>query len=76
MSPMLTHISSTLSLFKDKISKEMFDMTMTEAKIRGLCVSCKKDIKQMELCSRDRKEWSISALCPTCFDEMTESKED
>ena len=70
----------------DGLSKELFNLTPSEALQQGICISCKKPI----FCSEGEKaekeghiysvagqnEYRITALCEYCFDKAFEVPED
>ena len=60
---------NALQELKDSSARMAFGMTSASARDRGICLMCKK---KPDLTKRiDRDEYAISALCGTCFDEIT-----
>jgi hypothetical protein len=58
----------SLQAFKDKMAKDLYGITLTEAHSKKICVDCKSEMWMMEhLTEIDIKEWKISGLCPKCF---------
>jgi len=58
--------------FIDKYSRDHFKMSQSEARARGCCVFCKREI-DVKTEFRDvlsRKEWDISQLCQACQDDV------
>ena len=64
-------MQATLQAFSQKISKDIFGMTLKEAHEKNLCISCKSSIESQDLEPIDADEYRISGLCPTCFDRIT-----
>ena len=58
-----------LQKLKDKLSKE-YNMTVSEAINRGICISCKEDWRNKYYSDAGRREYKISGLCEICFDNM------
>lgn len=59
--------------FSEELAKEAYNMTASEAWIKGICVRCKKP---PTFYSEDgRKEYRISALCEPCYDKIMEEPE-
>lgn len=56
---------------KDRVSLGLFNMTLTEAHKKGICLSCKKSVlmagRISDLSEIDLREWKISGLCPKCW---------
>lgn len=52
----------------DVLSKKLFGRTRAEAHAAGVCIRCGKPPGSLE--EADAREYSISALCPTCWDEI------
>lgn len=49
-----------------------FGMTAKQAKEQGICISCKRSIEDIDMTDpMDHNEYSISALCPECFEDIT-----
>lgn len=61
--------------FLDRIAKIAdFALTRDEAREQGCCVRCMDPITR-EWTDHDLREWAISLLCGSCFDEATEDAE-
>jgi hypothetical protein len=59
----------------DALAVSLFGMTTGEAIDAGICVQCKRDIVSDLLFVWDMqsvKEWTISAICPECWEAMFE----
>ena len=64
--------------FKDKICKEIYGITLTEAHAESICVCCHKPVVIENLLPLDKQEYLISGLCPTGWEKTfpsTESEE-
>lgn len=72
----MTKIAQPLQRIVDNLSKSVFGITMTEAKDQNICIRCKEGIVGLLLSDLDLKEYIKSALCPKCFDSITNPKED
>jgi len=64
-------MADDLETIKDAFAKRMFGMTASEARARRVCISCKKSIDERIMRPIDVAEYRISALCPSCFEEIT-----
>ena len=53
--------------FKDRLAMDLYGMTLTEARAKGICVACKKSMDDIPTKEIDIREWGISGLCPNCF---------
>ena len=58
------------SLFLDRLAKGVFDMTAAQAFDQSICIRCKENVDVRGLEYIDRREYAISAICPTCFDAI------
>ena len=68
------------------LSKELFNLTPSEAIQQGICVSCKKPVFYSESWKAEKEghiyscagqaEYGITALCEYCFDKVFEIHED
>lgn len=58
----------------DRLTLERYDITLTEAHERGVCVKCKKSA--LERCSTDlgKQEYTISGFCEICFDGLMDEE--
>jgi len=52
-----------------------FRLTPTEAHKRLVCVRCERNIGS-KWTREDLAEWALSALCPTCWDEIMVAPEE
>ena len=62
--------SKEIQSFLDNFAKKAFGRSSTEAKERGVCVTCGNKIKMEDF--KDRisiKEYEISGLCQKCQDD-------
>lgn len=55
--------------FLDKVTKDMFGQTRTEAKSGNTCVSCGKPATKF-VDKLSEKEYSISGLCQICQNQI------
>lgn len=63
-------MNNLLQDLKDYMSKNLYGMTVSEARSKGICIECKKPA--LERCYSDagRSLYNMSGLCEVCFDEM------
>ena len=54
--------------FKDRIAQELYGITITEAKEKGICLSCKEEAIPKCYSKEGKSEYLISGLCEKCFD--------
>jgi hypothetical protein len=61
----------------DVLARSMFGISATDAIAQRICINCKSDIagEYQSWGHDDIDEYVISALCPTCFDTMTQLEE-
>jgi len=57
--------------FKDDLAMSAFGMTRGEAIKKAICVSCKRKVELPMEKEIDAHEYYISALCPDCWEEIT-----
>lgn len=70
----------SLQEFKDKLAKDLFGKTSTEAQSIACCISCKQPIFQGSkgdgpgciYSPEGNREYFISGMCEHCFDSMWE----
>jgi hypothetical protein len=71
-------VMNFLDKMLDELAAEQFGMTLTEAREKRVCISCKESIYNEDgITSNDKlfftpqgvREWTISAMCEKCFDE-------
>lgn len=55
----------------DLLALRVFGETRQSALDDHRCIRCKLPVDQAALSSIDHKEYRISALCPSCFVELT-----
>jgi len=63
----------TLMALKDRMAKELYGRTLTEAWADRVCVCHGEPIDEMNLSDRDAREYKISGLCPRGWEEMAAS---
>jgi hypothetical protein len=57
--------------FKDIFAHQIFGITVSEAHNQGICVCHKRPFEKGVHTELDEREYEISGLCPTGFDEIT-----
>lgn len=60
----------SLQEFKDKMAKQLFGSTLTDAKETGICIKCKEPALEKCYSKAGKKEFYISGLCELCFDKL------
>jgi len=60
--------------FIDKLAKETFGMSVSQAKLSGLCINCKEPALAKCYSHVGRAEYNTSGLCEICFDGITEEE--
>jgi len=59
---------------KDFLANRLFNCTIKEAQNLGICIDCKQPYRfTSEL---GHKEYRISALCESCFDQIFDEEPD
>jgi len=61
----------TLQKFKDKLSTDLYGMTVEEANKKGICLQCKEEAIPKCYSEAGKREFYISGLCELCFDNIT-----
>jgi hypothetical protein len=61
-----------LKEFQDQMTRDLYGITVAEAKISGNCIQCGRSAIKNCYSEAGRKEYSISGLCEECFDSITE----
>lgn len=61
-----------LQKLKDAIAKDLYKMTVKEARAKGICIQCHEEALPRCYSEAGRREYRISGLCEQCFDEMAE----
>lgn len=61
--------------FKNELAKELYGQTAAEAQAVGLCIQCKLPAIPRCYSPAGRKEFQISGLCETCFDEICKEED-
>jgi len=61
----------SLQDYKDKLSKELYGVTVTEAHEKGVCLQCNLPALPRCYSAAGRKEYRIPGLCEYCFDALT-----
>ena len=61
---------SKLQELKDHVSKVVFNLSLSEALERGICISCKEDALPKCYSEAGVREYRRSGLCERCFDEI------
>lgn len=64
-------LSSGLDAFKDYVSVQAYGITKQQAHDNGICVNCKQSVRGKVNNDIDYREYMISGLCPSCFDNIT-----
>lgn len=62
-----------LNALKDKMAKDLYGISRTEALQKGICVSCKEPAMPKCTTTAGRKEYPISGLCEVCYDKIFEN---
>lgn len=57
----------------EQLEVELYGTTLKQAHFDGICIKCKQK-PEFYSCA-GRKEYTISALCEKCFDEITREDE-
>jgi len=65
------HVSATLSQLKDSLASNLFSIPLSRALEIGVCVQCKKLVKDRCYSPAGLREYRISGLCELYFDEIT-----
>ena len=65
------HINVALKSLTENLAKGLFDMTRDEAWEQGICIRCKEPPTPKCYSKAGLKEYTQSALCEECFDEIT-----
>lgn len=53
---------------KDKLAKEAFGMTFTEANEKGICLRCREKPDLTKMTTEEKHEFLVlSGLCPACW---------
>jgi len=60
---------NSLKDVRNNVAKALFGMTRSEALEISICVRCKEDV--FDLGGPDESEYRSSALCPSCFETIT-----
>ena len=61
--------SPALTSYLDTLAQRLYGLTRTEAHERKICISCKSPIGPENIFTpAGATEYSISALCETCYD--------
>ena len=60
----------SLQDFKDNVAKSAFGITKADAHRLQICINCRKGVDLLLWSEIDRKEYFISGICPTCWDNM------
>lgn len=68
---MATEVSDEMKKIKEKFSKKVFGMSISEAQAKGICIQCRKPALENCYSEAGKKEYAISGLCEKCFDEIT-----
>jgi hypothetical protein len=58
-------------LLATEIAKQVWGMTPSDAWEKGICIQCHKNALEGCYSKAGIKEYTISALCERCFDEIT-----
>jgi hypothetical protein len=61
--------------YLDNYAAAIFGMTQQQARRQGICIRCKARPPE-DMDAYAQREYSISALCPECFDQICEEKTD
>lgn len=56
--------------FLDALAKSAFGCTTEEAQQKMQCISCKKKVELATLSEVDQREYALSALCSTCYNNL------
>lgn len=59
-----------LGEFKERMTKQVFNISLAEAKEKGVCIDCKKPALERCYSEAGKREYQISGLCEKCFDRM------
>ena len=61
---------SDMTRMTDEMARRLFDRTTDEAIEARRCIRCRKPVSLDDLGAVDRCEFLISAVCPSCWDEL------
>jgi len=64
-----------LEKLKDRLSKDVFGNSRTDALEQGVCVNCGLEAMPRCYSAAGRREYLISGLCELCFDEITKEED-
>ena len=59
----------------DGQTRRLFKLTAAEAHTLLICIRCRAEVSPWTWEPLDRNEWFLSALCPSCYDAVTEDCE-
>lgn len=65
------HIKNGIDELVDKLSMSLYGMERKDAWEQKICISCKLPIKGRTYSKAGEKEYTQSALCEYCFDDIT-----
>lgn len=66
-----------MASFADAMALTLFGMTIRDAIEAGVCIRCKYLIETLDpFTDEDAREYSITALCPICWDELTPEEDE
>ena len=59
-----------MQAFNDRLAKELYGMTLSEAIRTGICLKCKQPALPKCYSQAEMKEYTFSGLCKECFDKF------
>jgi hypothetical protein len=63
-----------LEIFKNNLTKSIFNQTTNEAQSTELCIQCKEPALPKCYSEMGKREYYISGLCEECFDGIFKRK--